>query len=251
MAFDIKEIKASIEKHSYLKVHSFDITMNTPPILQNERLSIVNELNSQETDQNISAMPRIIQVRADEAQLPSAMLLTTDNQRWGIGPIIRNPYNTVFSDVQLGFLADRFGLLYAYFYLWHNKIFAFSQKLSGEGAKVPSYRMKYRKDPDPALGGYVTDIDLTLYDVTNVPRVKYKFYDAYPSQQPGMPVSWGANDQLHKVRVAFTFQRWEMMNITAADLASRPLPTTIEEWNMYRPNNDVAAETPQTNFPTQ
>lgn len=252
MAFDIREIKASLDQHSYLRTHSYDIQMNTPPVLQNERLSIVNELSSQEIEFGIGDMPRMIRVRAEEAQLPGAMIMVSDNQRYGIGPHYKNPNNILFTDTSLTFIADKYGLLWAYFYLWKNKIFTWSQKLSGEGAAVPNYNLEYRKVKQGGIlrNNYVTDIDITAYDVENIPRMKFKLFEAYPVIVPSTPMAWGQNDQLLKLHVSFTFQRWEMMNISTNDSAMNPLPTTTEQWNSGQNPSPVSAETPSTDFTT-
>lgn len=248
MSFDLKELKASLEQHGYLRNHSYDIVMTVPPIMTNSRLRIVNTLSSAEIDASLLDIPKIIQVRAEETGIPGSMLLTADNSRHGIGPITKNPYNAVFTDTTITFLADRFGLLWSFFYLWKQSIFTWDQKASGSGALVPSYRTQYRRD-ESGRGTFITDITINVYDMTGTPRMSFKLIDAYPTLVPSTPVAWGATDSLMKLRVGFTFQRYEMQDITSVANGQARLPTTTDGWtNALTPN--ISASQPSSDFTT-
>lgn len=251
MGFNIREIKATIDKHSYLKAHSYDVFMDTPNIMRNERLSISTELNrigSVATDQSIGDIPRILQVRAEETTLPGDMIITTDNNRYGIGPSIKNPSNILFTDTSMTFMADKYGLLWAYFYLWKNKIFRWDEDIDPKKT-VPPYTVAYRKTK--AGDNYVTDIIVTMYDVENIPRMKFKLIGAYPTMVPSTPVAWGATDQLLKLHVNFTFHRWVMMDINSSDVGARQLPTTIDQWSHVSAERALSTSTPDTSFTTR
>jgi hypothetical protein len=227
LPFDIKELKATIDSHGYLKQHSYEFYFNPPPILQNERINTGTEGPSQ----SVIDITKLMLFRAEQASIPGSLLLTADNSRYGIGPTQKNPFNVLFSDTNVVFLADRFGLIQTFFYVWHNKIFNFDKNLA-QGS-VPSYTVEYKKN-------YVTDLSLIVYDPTGQAAMGFKFIDAWPTVVPGSPLAWGATDQLLKINVGFTFQRYEITDVSSINNFNPNSPTTVDSWTSNGPGLTIS-----------
>jgi len=220
MPFDLKEIKGSIQSDGYLKTHSFTVMFGTPKVMQGKRFSIVNSDSGKAVNSaSLSEIPKLMVLRADTAQIPGSLLLTTDSARYGIGPNQKTPVNVIFTDTAFTFIADSYGLLWAYFYFWHNSIFSWDQKASG--GRVPSYTMEYREN-------FSTDIIINVYEPHGRKVMSFKLIDAYPTLIPSTPLSWGENDQILKMNVGFTFRQWEMMDFATENGAGAP--TTTDTW---------------------
>jgi hypothetical protein len=105
--------------------------------------------------------------------------------------------------------------------VWHNKIINFDKNLAK--STVPTYTMEYKQN-------YITDLTLIIYDVTGQAALGFQFIDAWPTVVPGSPLAWGATDQLLKINVGFTFQRYQILDVSSVSNYNPNSPTTIDGW---------------------
>ena len=221
MSFDIKEFRGTLQSHGYLKTHSFTVLFGSPKVMSGRRFNIINQDSGESVqDAALTEIPKLMLLRAESAQIPGSIIIGSDSSRYGISPNQKTPTGVVFNDTSFTFIADRFGLLWAYFYYWHNSIFSWDHKAGG--GVVPSYTLEYREN-------YATDIIISVFDPTGKRVMAFKFIDAYPNMIPGAPLNWSQTDQILKLQVGFTYRQWEMVDFSAD--SSADLPTTTDVWS--------------------
>jgi len=184
MAYSVQDILGSINKNGWLSSNKFQVMISTPITLKS------------------SIDDSLLTFRAEDCRLPGVTYMASDVNRFGIGPMQKMPYNVLFADTSITFIADKNGAIYNYFYNWMNTIFEFSGQNSTHG----SYQTEYKDN-------YTTDIQIIVYDNNGNQVQTAKFLDAFPISLNEIPLSWNQNNQLLKVTVGFSFRDWTLKNL--------------------------------------
>ena len=145
--FNVNNFKSTVSKSGILQTNKFIVGFLSPEIMQNS--SIGNKPTSQ-TEQ-------LIQVRAESVKVPGIAIVSTDVNRYGVGPTQKMPYNATFTSNSITFISDKEGEIYKYFYTWLNKIFDFSGSTGSGGNRNASYKTEYKDK-------YTTDLHVVIYD---------------------------------------------------------------------------------------
>lgn len=208
MTFSIREISSELQARGYRKASTFQVIVNPPPALVGK--TIKTPAGAEFVASSVDFV-RSLSFRVEAVTLPGVVLQTSEVQRYGIGPVQRQPFSGVFRDTNLRILVDSGGAVEAFFYTWLNRIFNFgdSQGLIDSTPKAASYEMGYRED-------YQTDLVLDEYDPLGNLAVTRILHRAYPTLVMDAPVDWGAADTLQKSVVGFTFFDWTLEGVTSS-----------------------------------
>ena len=208
MPFNIAEFSATVSEFGVLQPNKFFVYFSTPSALYGSVISPGGNVLS------ATATNYLAQMRAEQARLPGINMLTTDNQRYGVGVVQKMPYGVQFTDTSFTFVMDRNAVLYQYFYSWFTEIVDFNgagQVVNGNQRYVssqPSYLMGYKD-------GYCTDVNIVVYDNSGNPVKVVTLYDAYPNSMNEIALDWNNQNSLMKVTVGFTFREWSMNGIAS------------------------------------
>jgi hypothetical protein len=204
MPFNITEILSSLTQNGILQNNKFQLQFSTPTVMQG--ISIITQAsNGQATDAE-----RLITLRASNVRLPGIALMTSDVNRYGIGPFQKMAYNVSFTDTSIEFICDKNSLLYNYFYVWFSKIFDFSGQNFGPQIQSnipPAYNMTYKSE-------YVTDLLITVFDRTGNQVSTVVMQNAYPISFNDISLGWEDQNNIIRLTVGFTFRNWTIQNIS-------------------------------------
>jgi len=198
-AFNISEFKSNISEYGILQNNKFSVFI---PISPNVLVStFTNTLDPLFT---IDSM-RALQFRAEAASVPGFSLQTQDVRVQGTGVNQKMPFNALFPDVNVTFLADSGADIYKYFYSWFSNIVDFTGS-SFSFYPSPSYEVGYKSD-------YVTDISILVYDNFGNLTKQIILYEAFPDSITEIPLDWADKDRPMKFTVKFAYTRWGIYGI--------------------------------------
>jgi hypothetical protein len=141
----------------------------------------------------IQQIPGMLQFRAEKTLLPGAIAITNDTNKFGVGPVIKQPYNAAFSDMRMTFLADSDGIIEYFFNFWQNQCYNFS------GGDTASFLANYRSDfvaPVITVNKYNNQGALVNY---------FEIYKAWPTTVTPVQLDWEQQDSLVKVDVTLNY----------------------------------------------
>jgi hypothetical protein len=200
MAFDVNQFLSNLKTYGYSSSNKFDILISLPNILGNQTI----------TNGNLAGLPQILQMRAQSVTSPAIGLQSTESRRYGMGPIIKQPYNAVFGNLEMSFLTDKYGLIYQFFYEWINSIYNFAEiynnsQTTQNGAlnySVPNYTSAYEDDICSQV------ININTYDLSGNLIKIVNAYRAKPILFSETPLSWDKTDNLLKLDITFTYREF-------------------------------------------
>lgn len=202
MAFNITEFNSSISNYGILPQSKFLVYFSTPRVLNGVFSNSGNPLFNMSTSY-------LMQMRAEQARIPGINIMTTDNNRYGLGVVQRMPFNAQFTDTSITFTADARGQIYKYFYSWFTSIIDFngsgSSNINGTffANPQPSYTMGYKDD-------YVTDIYIMVFDNYGNLAKQITLYNAFPNTMNDINLDWGNDNSVMKITVGLSFKEWSM-----------------------------------------
>lgn len=206
--FDIDTFKSHIAEWGTLPTSRYYMDIPLPNILRNCS-SLMNDLQAENI--NINDMLRF---RAEHVRgAPGVTLNLTQVNRYGIGPLQKFPYNAQFNDMTITFLADKYSVVWGFFYNWLNSIFYYGHDPNPEADGV-RYRVSYMDD-------YVTTSQLNVYDYDGKPSTSIELIDFYPIAMADIDLAWGDVNQTKKINVTFTYRHWRMPFVEVCNDASR------------------------------
>lgn len=132
-------------------------------------------------------LPRLLNMRCENAQLPSRTLSTTTMKVYGIDE--KFPYATSYEDITLTFLVSDTMIEKKFFDAWLNWI-----------NPGNNYDLRYKKD-------YSVPVLVNQYSLTNEKTYSVTLVDAYPISVNQLDLNWSA-DGIHKLAVTFAYTRW-------------------------------------------
>lgn len=226
MSFNISRLKENISDYGYLKNNKFEVFVQSPRIFRNGRL------NSNGRESNINDLNSLHRFRIEQVTIPGVSLISSDVNRYGIGPTQKMPYNAQFNDINFSILLDRNTDLWDFWYNWTNSIFNFNgQEPSGRNVstenRIPTYTVKYKDEISSVMMIVVyNDLGQTVKTIN--------LYDAFPSALSSTNLAWNDGMSLMRLSVAITYSTYTIVgsNISnsvqpAADILSNPASNVI------------------------
>jgi hypothetical protein len=172
MPFNIEKFRTNIAKFGYLDNNSFNVYVQTPPILLN------NVQNRNIATGNIAEN---MSFRIDQVRAPGISLQTVDNSRYGVGPTQKQPYNAQFQEVSISMLGDHYCEFWQFWYNWTRAIFEYNSATPNGTA---SYSSAYKNE-------YSSTVLIYFYDHfgRNIQRID--LFECFPASIREIPLSWG------------------------------------------------------------
>jgi hypothetical protein len=211
MPFDINKFQTNIRDFGYLDNNSFSVLVQTPRALTGASLS------NQGTPTAIYKIAQNMEFRIDQVKAPGISLITTDINRYGLGPTQKQPFGAQFQEINISVLGDHYCEFWQYWYQWTRAVFQFNGSVTGNWA--PNYTADYKEN-------YSTTMIIFIYDHYGNIIQKINLYEAFPTSIREFPLSWGDSNLL-KINVQIAYTEYTIEN------------STIEKSNQQNRNNAV------------
>lgn len=196
MPFNIAQFKSHIDKSGYLLNNKYQVYLNAPPILNGRAVSTPSSTN---VTTNIVEM---IKFRADEIVAPGIALITSDIQRYGIGPTQKYPMTAQINEINVSFVCDKYGALWTFFHEWVNIVFEHGGFKSARGnmPTIPKYTAEYKDN-------YSTTGQILVYDATGNIVKDINLFEVYPIGVKEVNLDWNSSE-LIKIDVVLTYKEF-------------------------------------------
>ena len=209
MAFNINRFRDNIASYGYAKPNKFEVFIQSPPLFNNSTLNV----DGRET--NINDLNNLHRYRIEQVQVPGVSLMSTDLNRYGIGPTQKMPFGAQYYDVTFSVLLDRNTDMWDFWYNWTNAIFNFNgQEPNGNnlvsGSRIPRYTTRYKED-------YATTMMIVMYNAIGERIKTINLYDAWPSSIRDLPLQWNDDRSLIRLLVGITFYSY---TVVGSDVSS-------------------------------
>lgn len=208
MAFNINRVRENIASYGYAKQNKFEVFVQSPPIFQNSSLRV----GGRET--NVNDLNNLHRYRIEEVRAPGVSLISSDVNRYAIGPTQKMPYNAQYFDTTFSVLVDRNTDLWDFWYNWVNAIFNFNgQEANGNnlitGNRIPTYTTRYKDD-------YSSTMMIVIYNDVGETVKTINLYDAFPSSVREIPLFWSDQRELLRLAVSITYSTYTIVgsNVT-------------------------------------
>jgi hypothetical protein len=246
MAFNIEEFRGRIGQRGILQTNKYAVQISFGVNSAMNGTAVTTLVNGPVPTSKILDD---LQYRCVSASLPGVALRTVDSARYGVGVQEKMPFSSNFTDVDLTFICDRFGMTHAFLYTWLNYIF------TTNGATPPGYA---RTGGIAQLDGrkfytteykdnYAGNIQIVVYDTAGLPSITYNLYRAFPIALNDIPVSWEQQNGLLKVTAKFSFTEWSLDDFgTTLDL-NAPIQS-FQSSPLNQPNNSAVLRAPQSSM---
>lgn len=198
MPFDISLFKQSLASYGVGSSSDFDVTFTLPQ-------AMIDVAQIGTTSAAILQFPDILRFRAEKVTEPGSTLMMNNSNKFGIGPVIKQPYNCAFSDVKMTFLSDSNGDIQYFFTFWQNLAYSFSQG-APQGVSTESFLSNYRDD------FVAPSITINKYDMSGNIVNYIQLFRAFPTTVVPIQLDWDQSDGLIKVDVNFTYQDYSMVS---------------------------------------
>lgn len=157
---------------------------------------------------------RNLEFACDLFAFPSTGMHTYPVQRYSYGPVEMKPTSPKFSPLQCTFYCDMQTNVQRFFHEWVKTAVNFD---FGEGSIVTAtadsgavpYEISYMHD-------YAVDIHLQMYDEHGNMVKEIRFREAWPTDVGDVVLSWGRQNEIAKIPVAFHFTDWSDVTTTGA-----------------------------------
>jgi hypothetical protein len=171
----------------------------------------IPQILSQAYKSSISELLLLASTRGDTFPLPGSALATSEIKRYGIGPVEKKPYLTIFNDITVDFIADSSGNIHKLFYMWMNSIINFTD-LPRQGGKRDSFAGNTSTGKDPFTvefkDEYKTRIVLRTFDEQQQLLADIFLENAFPVSLGEIQYNWNNESQLVRFPVTFNFTHW-------------------------------------------
>jgi hypothetical protein len=206
--FDIERFKAYIEDDGILQTNKYDVTIFLQGPLAGYRIN--DQAGNSDSNRQTS---RDLTYRCINASIPGMAMRTTDINRLGLGIQEKMPFSANYTDIDLTFVCDRFGLAYSFWYTWFNYIFG----MNGHESKTNIFG-PINNDINSNLRGsfytaeykdnYAATVNITVYDTSGLEAIRTTLLKAYPISINDVPLSWSDHNNLVKITTRLTFREW-------------------------------------------
>lgn len=206
--FNIENFRASIAKHGYLDNNSFEVYVQTPPVFQN------GFLNVQGTPVNISEVTKNLAFRIDQVRAPGISIMSSDINRYGVGPTQKMPVTAQYSEVNISILGDHFCEFWQFWYHWTRAVFEYN---ADRNAGFASYTVGYKQE-------YTSTVSIVIYDHYGNKVQVINLIEAFPTAIREVPLGWG-DSGLMRINVALSYTEYTIENVS------------VESHNQRQPTN--------------
>ncbi|QMP83950.1 MAG: hypothetical protein [Caudoviricetes sp.] len=216
MSFNINRLKQNINDFGYIKNNKFEVFVQSPRMFQNSRLNI----NGRQT--SVNDLNNLHRFRIEQVNVPGVSLLSSDVNRYGIGPTQKMPYNAQFMDITFSVLVDRNTDLWDFWYNWVNSIFNFngqepSARNFNTGGRIPTYTTKYKDD-------YTSVMMILMYNDLGQTVKTINLYDAFPSSIAAIPLAWNDGTSLMRLALSITYSTYTIVGSNIISNNQRVIP---------------------------
>jgi len=194
--FNIENFRASIAKHGYLDNNSFEVYVQTPPVFQN------GFLNVQGTPVNISEVTKNLAFRIDQVRAPGISIMSSDINRYGVGPTQKMPVTAQYSEVNISILGDHFCEFWQFWYHWTRAVFEYN---SARSAGFASYTVGYKEE-------YTSTVSIVIYDHYGNKVQVINLIEAFPTAIREVPLGWG-DPGLMRINVALSYTEYTIEEV--------------------------------------
>lgn len=240
MAFNIEEFIGNFADRGVLQTNKYDVSISFAG--QNNALVGSTVSTDMAGPVQVKDIAQDLSFRCISASLPGMALRTVDSNRFGVGVQEKMPFSGNYTDIDLTFVCDRYGMAYVFWYSWMNYIFS----TSGATTQTPVSRLDGNRKfyTTEYKDSYCATITITVYDTAGEKVLTYDLYKAYPIAMNDTAISWGDNNNLLKVTTKITFTEWAMDDAAAALAANKPpaQQTPLQKQN----NSALLVTTPAT-----
>jgi hypothetical protein len=168
----ISKFVSRIQGKELARQARFDVSFKTPRIMGAPFRTYKDELT----------------FRCDTAQLPSRVIMTTDQKIYGY--VEKFPYGTSFDDASFIFIVSDD--------MQEKKLFDQWLKYVNP---TNTYNVNFKED-------YETDIQITQYSLTGKETYRTTLRKAYPIAMGDLDLTW-ASEGYHTLQVSFSFSTWD------------------------------------------
>lgn len=153
--------------------------------------------------------------------LPGVGLITTENYRFGYGPLQRKPYGTVFNDIMCMFYVDGMQIVRNWFNNWIRLISNPTSSFADAGDEGVGMMSKYRGVQNPYemsyIDQYAVDMFINVYRDTGELINRVQVGSAYPNFVGDIALDWDAKNSMMILPVAFTYIDWLEVPMTGKE----------------------------------
>jgi hypothetical protein len=137
--------------------------------------------------------------RTESVKLPGITILTSDNNKYGVGPTQKFPHSANFNENSLSIVCDREGNIWNFWYEWARSIFQFN----GTDNAVPGYYAEYKDN-------YSTTIQVQTFNQEGDIVQTINMFEAFPTSVQDIPLNWG-NGEIVKLTAGVTFASYSVI----------------------------------------
>lgn len=193
MAFNINRFATNIRDFGYLDNNSFQVMVQTPPVLANAYLSNQgNPTATADIAQNMS-------FRIDQVKAPGISISTADVARYGIGPTQKQPVAAQFQEVNMSLLGDHYCEFWQYWYQWTRAVFQYN----GVNNQAPNYTAEYKDQ-------FSSTIIIFIFDQFGNIIQKINLFEAFPTSLREVPLAWADTNNLMKINVSVAYTEYSI-----------------------------------------
>jgi len=207
MPFNINSFRTNLRDYGYLDNNSFSVMVQTPPALFNAFLG------NQGTPTSMYKIAQNMEFRIDQVRVPGISLLTADVQRYGVGPIQKQPLSAQYSEINFSILCDHYCEIWQYWYNWTRTVFQYN---GTSGGFAPSYTAEYKQN-------YASTIVIFIYDHFGNIIQKVNFFEAYPTALREVPLGWG-DPNLMKMNISMIYTEYTIEGSSLESSTQRQSP---------------------------
>lgn len=188
ISFSVDAFRSKLR--NIVRPNIFEVSFDALPVLLGDMKYTVST-ESQHTVQDMK-------FRCERAELPGKTIATVDDV--SLGPTLKMPYETTYSDIQLTFICAGDMFERRFFESWMDEIVALPGP-HGLGGLVRYY-------DEFALGSKIT---VRQGDSKGLPVVSYSLYDAFPIALSPMTLAWEESNTYQRFTVTMSY-RYHVMN---------------------------------------
>lgn len=195
MAFNVSEIGAEISRLGVMRNNKFLFETVMPPALRNNTQS-----------QALADANQVISLYCEASNVPGIALLMEEVRRYGYGPNEKKPYAPIFTDLNLTFRSDSYGLIWQFMNSWMRCVINYQSRGDFNTANGPILNQF------PNELGYKTDyaIDATLRVFNDVGDevLQIILREAFPIFVGDIPLNWASRSDYARIPVTLSFFDW-------------------------------------------
>lgn len=222
MPFNIDAFKTNIEDSGYLLNNKFTLYVLPPPILG--QTTTLNP--GQATTSEIS---RLISFRADQIRTPNINISAAGINRYGVGPIQKQPFSAEFNDISVSLVSDGNAEIWQFWHNWLRSIFQFTGTENPTGTVVNGIANYYTYYKDE----YSTMMSILIYDQYGQEIQKIDLLNAFPVSLSPVQLSWGTSDLL-RISVNITYKEYIISGSSLNTPTVQSIPTQPQSVGVSR-----------------